>query len=91
MDIQIRDMMESDILDFHKAFKLQGWDKPIKLFEKYYKEQKNGVRKVFIAVKGEQVLGYATLLPNAQHGPLLISIFQLYVISMFLKSIKEKE
>ncbi|MFR2839766.1 MAG: N-acetyltransferase family protein [Zhenhengia sp.] len=69
MDIQIRDMMESDILDFHKAFKLQGWDKPIKLFEKYYKEQKNGVRKVFIAVKGEQVLGYATLLPNAQHGP----------------------
>ena len=69
MEIQIRDMMESDILDFHKAFKLQGWDKPTKLFEKYYKEQKNGVRKVFIAVKGEQVLGYATLLPNAQHGP----------------------
>ncbi|MDZ4991567.1 GNAT family N-acetyltransferase [Clostridium perfringens] len=69
MNIQIRDMLKSDILDFNKAFELQGWEKPISLFEKYYKEQKNGNRRIFVASMENQVLGYATLLPNDENGP----------------------
>ncbi|HHD2752245.1 TPA: GNAT family N-acetyltransferase [Clostridium perfringens] len=69
MNIQIRNMLKSDILEFNKAFELQGWEKPISLFEKYYKEQKNGDRRIFVASMEDQVLGYATLLPNDENGP----------------------
>ncbi|HHD2782105.1 TPA: GNAT family N-acetyltransferase [Clostridium perfringens] len=62
-------MLKSDILEFNKAFELQGWEKPISLFEKYYKEQKNGDRRIFVASMEDQVLGYATLLPNDENGP----------------------
>ncbi|MDK0749418.1 hypothetical protein QTI77_00475 [Clostridium perfringens] len=49
MNIQIRNMIKSDIINFNKEFKLQGWEKPISLFEKYYEEQENGIRRVFVA------------------------------------------
>ena len=35
MNIQIRNMIKSDIINFNKEFKLQGWEKPISLFERY--------------------------------------------------------
>ena len=69
LNIQIRNMIKSDIINFNKEFKLQGWEKPISLFEKYYEEQENGIRRVFVACNDKQVLGYATLIPNDENGP----------------------
>lgn len=69
LNIQIRNMIKSDIINFNKEFKLQGWEKPISLFEKYYEEQENGIRRVFLACNDKQVLGYATLIPNDENGP----------------------
>lgn len=69
MDILIRDMIASDSLEFHKAFKFQGWNKLVSLFNQYYSEQQSGKRKVFVAACDNQVLGYATLLKNAENGP----------------------
>ena len=69
LNIQIRNMIKSDIINFNKEFKLQGWEKPISLFEKYYEEQENGIRRVFVAFNDKQVLGYATLILNDENGP----------------------
>ncbi|EQK39572.1 acetyltransferase family protein [[Clostridium] bifermentans ATCC 19299] len=69
MDILIRNMIDSDSLEFYKAFKSQGWNKPVSLFDQYYSEQQSGKRKVFVAACDNQVLGYATLLQNAENGP----------------------
>lgn len=69
MEIKIRKMLKEDIVNFNREFKLQGWDKPIALFERYYKEQESGTRKIFVACIGEQALGYATLISNDCHGP----------------------
>lgn len=69
MDIQIRPMIPSDIQDFPKEFSEQGWDKPVSQYQRYYDEQENGTRRVFVAASGAQVLGYTTLLPNDKHGP----------------------
>lgn len=69
MSIIIRDMIISDALKFYEAFKLQGWNKPASLFEQYYNEQQSGKRKVFVATCDKHVLGYATLIQNAENGP----------------------
>lgn len=69
MDILIRNMIDSDSLEFYNAFKSQGWNKPVSLFDQYYSEQQSGKRKVFVAACDNQVLGYATLLRNAENGP----------------------
>lgn len=69
MEIKIRKMLKEDIVNFNREFKLQGWDKPIALFERYYKEQESGTRKIFVACIGKQALGYATLISNDCHGP----------------------
>ena len=56
LNIQIRNMIKSDIINFNKEFKLQGWEKPISLFEKYYEEQEKGSRRVFVAYNENNVL-----------------------------------
>lgn len=68
MNIEIRNMIETDILDFNKEFTLQGWNKPVSLFERYFDEQENGKRQVFVATVQNQVAGYTTLLPNDKFG-----------------------
>ncbi len=69
MNIFVRDMMESDIEDFYQAFKEQGWDKPLVIFQTYLHEQADNRRKVFVATCNDMVAGYATLLQNDPHGP----------------------
>ena len=69
MKFKIRNMIKSDIINFNKEFKLQGWEKPISLFERYYEEQEKGSRRVFVACNENNVLGYATLIPNDENGP----------------------
>lgn len=67
--MEIRELIDSDILDFHNEFKLQGWDKPVCLFQKYLSEQNENKRQIFVATIDDNVAGYATLLPNDEHGP----------------------
>lgn len=69
MKFKIRNMIKSDIINFNKEFKLQGWEKPISLFERYYEEQEKGSRRVFVACNENNVLGYATLILNDENGP----------------------
>ncbi|HFE9682658.1 TPA: GNAT family N-acetyltransferase [Clostridium perfringens] len=69
MNIEIRNMIKSDIINFNKEFKLQGWEKSISLFERYYEEQEKGSRRVFVAYNENNVLGYATLISNDENGP----------------------
>lgn len=70
MEIKIRNMIEQDIDDFSRCFEEQGWEKPRELLERYYKEQDQGFRQVFVAEADGQAAGYALLLPNdPNHGP----------------------
>lgn len=69
MKIIVRDMIHSDITEFHKEFANQGWNKSIAMFKQYYEEQISGKRKIFVASCEKQILGYATLLSNDKTGP----------------------
>lgn len=68
-NIVIRTMIKEDIIAFYTAFKAQGWNKPVEIFEKYYNEQEQEKRKVIIAEFNGEVAGYTTLLPNDENGP----------------------
>ncbi len=69
MNILIRKMTESDIVELHSGFAKQGWDKPAKQFQAYLEEQNRGERQVFVATLDQKVAGYATLLPHDVSGP----------------------
>ena len=69
MEILIRKMQETDIVQFPKEFALQGWNKPAEQFRVYYDEQSRGERQVFVATADGKIAGYATLLPHDRSGP----------------------
>ncbi len=69
MSINIRKMIRSDITAFQIEFKKQGWDKPAEQFQNYFNDQEKGSRQVFVATVGNEIAGYATLLPHDEHGP----------------------
>lgn len=69
MKLIVRKMKQSDCHDFYIAFQEQNWNKPIEMFEKYYLEQEEGKRRVFVAELDGQVTGYTTLLMNDPYGP----------------------
>ena len=68
-NILIREMVKDDIITFYTAFKEQGWNKPVEIFEKYYREQEEKKRKVIVAEIDGEPVGYTTLLHNDQNGP----------------------
>lgn len=66
----IRPMLPQDIEAFPAAFAAQGWPgKTEALFQRYYRQQEAGERKVFVAEAEGVPAGYATLLPQAPQGP----------------------
>ncbi|MDA3733420.1 GNAT family N-acetyltransferase [Niameybacter massiliensis] len=65
----IRSLKEKDAIELSKGFEEQGWDKPVSQFEKYFREQNNQERQVFIAELEGSIAGYVTLLPKAISGP----------------------
>ena len=69
MKFKIRPLERQDAEKFHFAFKRQGWNKPAVQFIEYYKQQRYGRRKVFVAECDGEVLGYVTLMPEAMAGP----------------------
>ena len=85
MELKIRNMEKNDIISIYNLFKSQGWDKPINILENYFNEQKNNKRKVFIGVIDNEIVGYATLLPNDENGAFknknipIISDFNVFI------------
>lgn len=65
----IRSMAYTDTEAFVQGFASQGWNKPAEQFQKYYKEQDDGIRKVIVAEYKGCTAGYVTLLPSAAVGP----------------------
>ncbi|OON92924.1 MAG: GNAT family N-acetyltransferase [Candidatus Epulonipiscioides saccharophilum] len=69
MNIAIRKMIKSDIIEFPIEFLKQGGhNKSEALFQKYFQEQEEGSRKLFIATVDNKIAGYATLLPQDLFG-----------------------
>lgn len=68
-NIVIRSMKESDAEEFIKVYRSYGWNNPIETYNEYYREQQNGLRKVYVAEVNNKVAGHCTLILNTLHGP----------------------
>lgn len=62
MNISIRQITEHDPKIISDAFKEQGWDKPITLYERYIVEQNNEERVTLIAEVDGQFAGYVNVI-----------------------------
>lgn len=71
--ITIRNMISEDCEIISKAFIAQGWNKPISLYEEYYKEQLKGERDVIIAEYNGVFAGYITIQWQSDYGYFLES------------------
>lgn len=65
----IRSMLPTDIEGLSGSFMAQGWHKPPEQFERYFRWQEEGVRKVIVAETEGKPVGYTTLLPVTPTGP----------------------
>ena len=65
----IRKMLFEDIERLSHAFLQQGWPGRREILKTYFLEQEAGERQVLVAVVGEFLAGYITVIPLAKHGP----------------------
>lgn len=65
----IRSMKPEDSQVFYDTYLSYDWHPDIETYETYYKEQKEGQRKVFIAEYEGEVCGLCTLVLNPTEGP----------------------
>lgn len=65
----IREMIATDAEAFIKVFQSYGWHHEIETYVGYFKEQAEGIRKVYVAEYKHKVVGFCTLLLQAQNGP----------------------
>jgi len=68
-NITIRDMKQEDSEILHNETLAQGCHSEIGLYEKYYSEQEQHIRYVFVAEYNGNIAGYTTMLPHATKGP----------------------
>ena len=68
-DVSIRKMIKTDIEAISKGFIKQGWSGRNEVLRDYFDEQEAGERLVLVAILGEKVAGYITILPLAKQGP----------------------
>lgn len=62
MNLSIRQITAHDPRMISDAFKAQGWDKPISLYENYISEQNNGERITLLAEINGQFVGYVNVI-----------------------------
>lgn len=68
--IRIRSMISEDAKTLHDTYSsYEGWHSCLQTFEKYYKEQEEGERLVFIAEYNGRVSGQCTLILHPTEGP----------------------
>ena len=65
----IRKMLFEDIEKLANAFIQQDWPGRREILKNYFLEQEAGERQVLVAVVGEFLAGYITVIPLAKHGP----------------------
>ncbi len=68
MACKIRFLVHEDIPRLVSAFELIGWHKPASLFEVYLDEVKQNCRIVWVALVGDQVAGYVTLVWQSRYA-----------------------
>lgn len=66
---RIRSMLPKDARVLYDTYLSYGWHPRLETYEKYYREQEAGARRVFIAEYDGRVSGQCTLLPSADEGP----------------------
>lgn len=67
--VAIRLLEQSDIREIAGAFSAIGWDKPASQYERYYTEQVDKVRDVFVAFVEGEFAGYLTICWTSSYGP----------------------
>ena len=65
----VRKMLFEDIEGLSNTFIQQGWPGRREILKNYFLEQEAGERQVLVAVVGEFLAGYITVIPSANHGP----------------------
>lgn len=60
-DIILRDMKKRDCEVMAEVFSKEGYSKPIKLYQSYFKQQEQGTRDVIVAHYNDQIVGYVTI------------------------------
>ncbi|GAN26124.1 MULTISPECIES: GNAT family N-acetyltransferase [Legionella] len=87
--IVIKALELSDIPCLVDAFQKANWQKPASLFEKYYQEQQDAERMVWLAYFKDQIAGYVTLKWTSLYEPLahkqIPEIMDLNVLPSFRK------
>ena len=69
MQIKIHPIQLEDCVIIHTAFKAQGWDKPVSLYEQYLQLQENKERDVLVAKVDQVFAGYLTINWKAGYPP----------------------
>ena len=62
-------LSRDDIPSIVSAFAEIGWNKPASIYEKYFEEQENNQRCVWVAFKGGVFAGYVTLKWHSEYAP----------------------
>jgi GNAT superfamily N-acetyltransferase len=62
MSIVIRDMRIDDCQRISEAFQLQGWNKPVELYQQYFSDIQAKRRDVIIAESNNEFAGYVTIM-----------------------------
>jgi GNAT superfamily N-acetyltransferase len=87
--IAIKTLTLSDIPFLVDAFQKANWQKPAPLFEKYYQEQQQAERVVWLAYFQDQIAGYVTLKWTSLYKPFaqkqIPEIMDLNVLPSFRK------
>ena len=65
----IRKLQDDDPKVISAALTALGWDKPVRQYEKYLAEQRDGVRDVLVATVDEEYAGYVTVRWESPYEP----------------------
>ena len=69
VNLTIKQLEKTDIEGLAISFEKAGLNKTISLFNKYYEEQKNGQRLIWLAQSNENYTGYVTLVWGSLYKP----------------------
>lgn len=67
--VHVRRLQRGDIDPIVAAFAAAGWPKPRRQYERYLAEQSDGRHVVLVALGGEQVCGYGTVVWESPYPP----------------------
>jgi ribosomal protein S18 acetylase RimI-like enzyme len=67
--ISIREMLESDCPVIAEAFTVQGWNKPVDQYQRYWQESLEAKRLILLAEYTRQFAGYVTVVWESDYPP----------------------